>query len=89
VKQARPGFTDWQFNGQFRKIWPFLTALAVKKRIWPFCKIWPFFWFVTVKLSFHFILPFLYILDGIHVTHCYSNTVALIPFIALKCVIMI
>jgi len=35
----------------------FLTALAMKKRIWPFCKIWlffgPFFRFVTEKLSFH------------------------------------
>jgi len=33
---------DWAFDGQFLKIWPFLTALAMKKRIWPF------FRFVTV-----------------------------------------
>jgi len=40
----------------FEKFGHFLTALAIKKRIWPFCKIWSFlaiFWFVTVKLSFH------------------------------------
>jgi len=41
-------------------LWPisknlaiFFVALATKKRIWPFCTIWPFFLFVTVKLSFH------------------------------------
>jgi len=26
------GLPDWPFHGQFRKIWPFLTALAMKKR---------------------------------------------------------
>jgi len=27
----------------FEKFGQFLTALAMKKRIWPFCEIWPFF----------------------------------------------
>jgi len=41
------------FMANFEKIGHFLTALAMTKRIWPICKIWPFFRFVTVKLSFH------------------------------------
>jgi len=37
----------------------------------------------------HQYFVFLYFLDGLHVTHCYSNTVAVQPFIAVKCVLMI
>jgi len=44
----------------------FLTVLAMKKRIWPFCR------FDTVKFSFHYFV-FLYFLDGFHVTRCHSN----------------
>ena len=43
----------------FEKFGHFLTALAMKKRIWPFCEIWQFFghffrFFVTVNFSFSF-----------------------------------
>jgi len=31
------------FMANFKKFVHFLTALAMKKRIWPFCNIWPFF----------------------------------------------
>ena len=31
------------FMANFEKFGHFLTALAMKKRIWPLCKIWPFF----------------------------------------------
>jgi len=41
------------FMANFEKFGDFFVALATKKRIWPFCTIWPFFLFVTVKLSFH------------------------------------
>jgi len=54
----------------FEKFGHFLTALAMKKRIWPFRKIWPFFRFVTVKLSFKYFV----FLDGHHVTQCYSQS---------------
>jgi len=48
------------------------------------------FWVCHCKTKFSLkICLFLYFSDGIHVTHCYSNTVALQPFIALKCVVMI
>jgi len=33
------------FMANFEKFGHFLTALSMKKRIWPFCKIWPFFGF--------------------------------------------
>jgi len=49
------GLPDWPWNGQFKKFGNFLTALAMKKCIWPFCEIWSFFQFVTVKVSFHLI----------------------------------
>jgi len=57
TKGAFTGLPDWPFHGQFRKIWPFLnwaghekTHLAILQNLAIF---WPFFWFVTVKLSFH------------------------------------
>jgi len=46
-----PGLPDWLFHGQFRKIWPFLTVLAMKKRIWPICKIGHFFG-LSLKIKF-------------------------------------
>jgi len=83
---------SWKGLAQGCQIWPisknfrhFLTALPIKKCISPFCKIRPFFRFVTVKLSFKYFV----FLDGIHVIHCYSNTMALQPFVALKYVVMI
>jgi len=81
---------DCPFHGQFKKIGHFLTALAMKKRIWLFCKIWSFFQFVTEKLSFHEIFCIL-VFFGQFSCHsfCYGNTVALQPFIALKCVVMV
>jgi len=39
-----PGPPDWPFHGQLKKISHFLNALAMKKHIWPFYKIWPIFW---------------------------------------------
>jgi len=61
----------------------------MKKRLWPFHKIWPYFWpFFSVchcGIKFSLYVVFLYFLDGIHVTHCYSNTVTLQYFIALVC----
>jgi len=41
------------------------------------------------RIKFSLNIVFLYFLDGIPVTHCYSNTVTLQPIIALKCVVMI
>ena len=50
------------FMANFEKFGHFLTALAMKKRLWPFHKIWPYFWpffqFLTVELSFHYMLSF-------------------------------
>ena len=57
VQDTCAGLPDWPFYGQFRNIWPFFNCAGHKKRIWPFCEIWPFFWpffrLVTVKLGFH------------------------------------
>ena len=74
-----------QFMANFENLGHFLTALAMKQRIWPSCKIWPFFRFVTLNILSFCIFWAVFI----HVTHCYSNTVVLQHFIALKSVVMI
>jgi len=92
---CRQGCQIGHIMANFEKFGQFLTALAMKmkERIWPFCKIWPFLVIFSVcqcKIKFFIkYFVFLYFLDGLNVTHCYSNTVALQPFIALKCVVMI
>ena len=67
---AKPTHYQPNQGGQFRKIWPFSTALAVKKRIWPFCKIPNFFGhFLNCHCKTKFslnVLFFLYFLDGLH-----------------------
>ena len=65
------------FMANFKKFGHFLT--------WPFCKLWPFFWVVTLNILSFCIFWTVFI----HVTHCYSNTVVVQHFIALKCVVMI
>jgi len=35
------------------EIFGHFSALAMKKRIWPFSEIWPFLRFVTVKIGFY------------------------------------
>jgi len=44
LKQMVPGqgCQIGHFMANFEKFGHFLTALAMKKRIWPFCKIWQF-----------------------------------------------
>jgi len=70
----------------------FLTALALKKAFGHFVRFGHFFGhFLVCHLKIKFslnILSFVF-LDGIHVTHCYRNAVAIRPFFALKCVVLI
>jgi len=67
------------------KFGQFLTALAMQKPIGTFCKIWLFFGHLLVchcKIKFSLnILSYCIFLDGIHVTHCCSNAVAIHPFL--------
>jgi len=40
---CKAGCQIGHFMANFENFGHFLTALAMKKRIWPFCEIWPFF----------------------------------------------
>jgi len=80
---SEPELPGWPyFTSNFEKFAHFLTALAMTKRLRPYSKIWPFFQFVIVELSFHWIfiglllslVLLLYFLDGIQVTHFVTVT---------------
>jgi len=75
---------DWPFHGQFLKIWPLLSALAMKKTHLAISSVCH----CKMKFPLH-VEVFLYFVGEFHVTVAVTLTVALQPCIALKCVAVI
>ena len=81
-----PVLPDWLFHGQFLKIWPLLSVLAMKKYIWLF---FGYFFSLLLQNEISFTCRSFFVFCGRISCHCCSDTVALQPCIALKCVAVI